>query len=96
MLLFHRQIIIQNESVLNEFALAKAARMPFPTTAVIDDPARTIRHAIRRLRWFKPSFHAQTSAVSAVTGIGYRISDPLLTAAFIGWLDAFDSSAPPR
>lgn len=70
--------------------------MLFPTTALIDDPARTIRHAIRRLRWFKPSFHAQTSAVTAATGISYRISDPQLTAAFIGWLAAFDTERPER
>lgn len=52
--------------------------------------------AVRRLRGFRSSFEEQIKSISTRTGIRYEIKSDQLTAAFMGWLEAFDAQKPAQ
>ena len=53
-----------------------------------------VRKAIRRLRWFIGSFHAQVRQTSKETGVTFDVDDQILAAAFLDWLRAFEAQKP--
>lgn len=52
--------------------------------------------AVRRLRGFRSSFEEQIKSISTRTGINYEIKSDQLTAAFMGWLEAFEAQKPAQ
>lgn len=50
--------------------------------------------AVRRLRGFRTSFEEQIKSISTRTGIQYQVKSDKLTAAFMGWLKAFEAQKP--
>lgn len=64
-----------------------AAPIPVPEN-------QPLRRAIRRLRWFRSTFEAQVEAISAETGVTYRIDTPSLTNCFVEWLRRFEAQKP--
>ena len=55
---------------------------------------RPVRKSVRRLRWFKASFHEQVDALSQVTGVTFDLDDRKLAAVFFDWLRAFEAQKP--
>lgn len=53
-----------------------------------------IRKTVRRLRWFKLSFHNEVDRISEETGVAFEIDEKRLAAAFVEWLRAFDAQKP--
>lgn len=52
--------------------------------------------AVRRLRGFRASFEEQIKSISMRTGIRYEVKSDKLTAAFLGWLEAFEAQKPAQ
>lgn len=50
-----------------------------------------LRHRLRRLRWFRSTFRANASAITAAYGVGYRIDESRLTAAFLDWIELLEA-----
>lgn len=52
--------------------------------------------AVRRLRGFRTSFEEQVKSIFTRTGIVYEFKSDRLTAAFLGWLEAFEAQKPAQ
>jgi hypothetical protein len=50
-----------------------------------------LRHRLRRLRWFRSTFRANASAITATYGVGYKIDESRLTAAFLDWIETLET-----
>lgn len=50
-----------------------------------------LRHAVRRLRWFRSAFDAQVRALEEATGTGFQIDKRRVAQAFVTWIRALDS-----
>lgn len=53
-----------------------------------------VRVAVRRLRWLRRALGDQLAAISAETGVAYRIDDRRLAAAFVSWLRRVEAQNP--
>jgi len=50
-----------------------------------------LRHAVRRLRWFRSAFEAQVRALEATTGASFQVDKRQVAQAFVAWSRALDS-----
>lgn len=53
-----------------------------------------VRVAARRLRWLRGAFADQLAAISAETGVAYRLDDRKLASAFVSWLRRVEAQNP--
>ena len=53
-----------------------------------------VRVAVRRLRWLRRALADQLAAITAETGVAYRIDDRKLAAAFVAWLRRVEAQNP--
>lgn len=53
-----------------------------------------VRVAARRLRWLRGAFSDQLAAISAETGVAYRLDDRKLASAFVSWLRRVEAQNP--
>lgn len=53
-----------------------------------------VRMAVRRLRWLRRALTDQLTAITAETGVAYRIDDRKLAAAFVSWLRRVEAQNP--
>lgn len=65
-----------------------------PPLAALAPSRLPLRKAIRRLRWFIASFHAQAEAAGAETGMRFAVDDQALSAAFRDWSRDFEAQKP--
>lgn len=61
-----------------------------------DASGTPIRRAVRRLRWFKETFHRQMHLLEEQTGIAFEVDEKMLRALFLRWLEAFDAQRPEK
>ncbi len=64
------------------------------TPLTLPATAEPVRVAVRRLRWLHKAFADQLAAISAETGVAYRIDDRRLAAAFVSWLRRVEAQNP--
>jgi len=53
-----------------------------------------VRVAVRRLRWLRRALGDQLAAITAGTGVAYRVDDRKLAAAFVAWLRRVEAQNP--
>ncbi|MFO1104711.1 MAG: hypothetical protein U1E34_01320 [Amaricoccus sp.] len=53
-----------------------------------------VRVAVRRLRWLQSALADQLAAVTAETGVAYRLDDRKLASAFVSWLRRVEAQNP--
>jgi hypothetical protein len=53
-----------------------------------------VRVAVRRFRWLRRALADQLAAITAETGVDYRIDDRKLAAAFVSWLRRVEAQNP--
>jgi len=53
-----------------------------------------VRVAVRRLRWLRRALADQLAAITAETGVAYRVDDRRLAAAFVSWLRRVEAQNP--
>lgn len=61
---------------------------------ILGTEPQPIRQAVRRLRWFKSSFHAQVKAITQDSGAEFSINSERLVETFLEWLRAFEAQKP--
>ena len=82
--------------------MARRWRGSSPSSATMSDltplalpaTAEPVRVAVRRLRWLRTALREQLAAITAETGVAYRIDDRKLAAAFVSWLRRVEAQNP--
>ena len=82
--------------------MARRWRGSSPSSATMSDltplalpaTAEPVRVAVRRLRWLRAALAEQLAAITAETGVAYRIDDRKLAAAFVSWLRRVEAQNP--
>ncbi len=64
------------------------------TPLALPATAEPVRVAVRRLRWLRTALREQLAAITAETGVAYRIDDRKLAAAFVSWLRRVEAQNP--
>lgn len=68
--------------------------MTDPVIAPLEQASQPIRKSVRRLRWFKKSFHAQVELAASQNSLDLNVDDSKLAVAFIEWMRAFEAQKP--
>jgi hypothetical protein len=64
------------------------------TPLALPASSEPVRVAVRRLRWLRRALADQLATITAETGVGYRIDDRRLAAAFVAWLRRVEAQNP--
>lgn len=64
------------------------------TPLALPTTGEPVRVAVRQFRWLRGALARQIEAITAETGIDFRIDDRKLASAFVAWLRRVESQAP--
>ena len=71
--------------------MSELSPIPRPALPATGEPYRI---AVRRLRWLRAALNDQLEAVTAETGVRYRVNDRKLAAAFVAWVRRVEAQNP--
>jgi hypothetical protein len=64
------------------------------TPLALPATAEPLRVAVRRLRWLRRALAEQLGAITAETGVAYRVDERRLAAVFVAWLRRVEAQNP--